>query len=200
MKIAACIIFLIAPFSSLAQFYMHAGYSYSNIKSDLIETDGIGMLTVGLGGRIDVNEAGNFFIQPELNYTGRGFKYSDNPDAALVKFYYFTAPVTLVFKPKPFISLEGGLEIGGLFNAIFESRRFNDRIEVADTYSRWDLGTVIGMGLYENQKVNVSLRYYHGLRNLLQYPEFDNFGTITGELNDVKNRTLQIAVRIIIVD
>lgn len=202
-KFTPCTIFLvlhllIAP-SSQAQFYATAGYSFSNIQTDLIETDGVGRSMVGLGGRMTLNSHNSLFIQTEGTFSGKGFKYSDNANKELVKFYYLTAPVTLLFKPGSGVSLEGGFEIAGLISARFESRRFNESIEVNETYSSWDLGAVAGLGFLENKRIRIGLRYIHGLKTILEYPLFDDFGNITGEINDVNNKAFQLVLKIALI-
>jgi hypothetical protein len=202
MKYITCNLFLFCSLlttsSACAQFYVKTGFIFSDINSEHIETDGMGRMMIGLGGfPVRINES--LRLQTEITFTGKGFKYSNNKNKEQIKFYYFTAPVTVNYIPRPFFSLEGGLEIAGLIDAKFESRRFNDRIYV-ETYSNWDLGAVAGANFFENQIFNLSIRYIHGIRSILKYPAFDEFGNISGEINDVNNQTFQVVLRVILAE
>ena len=57
-----------------------------------------------------------------------------------------------------------------------------------------DLGLTLGIHLLENKPISISVRYIHGLRNLVEGTYVDRLGQKT-DYKDFKNRVFQVSLK-----
>lgn len=90
-------------------------------------------------------------------------------------FNYFSLPLFVKYKFENFIYLEGGPQLGLMYNATdkFSNKVFNsDDVkffkDVRDQYHKLDAGLTVGLGyrLQRGNGINISARYYWGLVNI----------------------------------
>ena len=93
-----------------------------------------------------------------------------------------------------FLSVEAGVEHNFLVHAKWNDGR--DRIKVTENYKRNDWGLVGGVTLLENKQINIFFRYVYGLKNILHYPDINEFGVIEKKIRDFNNRSFQLGIKI----
>lgn len=136
-----------------------------------------------LGGLVEIKISDKFSIQPELLYSAQGVKYKysykvfdTNPLGSIVdveknqKFEYLNIPLMVKYYVADGFSLEAGPQIGFLMSSKLEKTKTglgDSGIFRASTDFGFNLGT--GYDIAEN--INLSFRYFIGLKNIIEYIE-----------------------------
>lgn len=115
---------------------------------------------LGITAEIEISDT--FSIQPELLYSGQGFKTDVDDESDTVSVDYITLPVMAKFYVGNDFSLEAGPQIGFLVSA--ES----DGEDVKEFLKSTDFALNLGAGYKINSKMNINLRYSMGLTDVLK--------------------------------
>lgn len=186
-----------AALAQLSQISYKIGANISTVHNDnLIDNKYLLGVESGLGGRFAINQrkGDNLFINLEILSSRRGYKQVYGQDDFSVRLYYFTFPVTLVYSPFAFLSLDAGLEYSALIHARWSDG--NEKIKVKENYRSNDWGLVGGMTFFQDRKVSGFFRYAYGLKDILQYSTVDNFGNLEKGKKDFNNRSLQLGIKV----
>lgn len=118
---------------------------------------------LGLLGHIHI--ASQFALQPELNYSLQGSKYTIAGKEVKVSLHYINVPVLLQFMFDNGFRLQAGPQLGFLASANSELQKTDTNVK--DNYETLEYGLGFGVS-YVNPKSNIGLdfRYNHGLSNI----------------------------------
>lgn len=110
------------------------------------------------------------FIQPELLFSSKGYKYVDLSDgkAVAMRLSYLNIPILLGYKIDGKTKILGGAEVGYLIRAI---NGFNDTNTEATTSSfpkKYDFGIAIGLQYDIIQLLGFEVRYIYGIKGFYQ--------------------------------
>jgi hypothetical protein len=93
------------------------------------------------------------------------------------KLNYFNVPIMLKYRPKGQFFLEGGVQLGLLYKAadtffqqVPDAGDLSYKLDIRDQYYRLDAGLIVGVGyrLLGGNGMNVGLRYYYGLADVVK--------------------------------
>lgn len=113
------------------------------------------------------------------------------------KLNYFNVPIMLKYRPKGQFFLEGGVQLGLLYKAadtffqqVPDAGDLSYKLDIRDQYYRLDAGLIVGVGyrLLGGNGMNVGLRYYYGLADVVK----DD--TIPGQFNRAVYLTVGIPI------
>lgn len=148
---------------------------------------------INAGPVAQINVGKMFFVQSELLYSLKGFKYdyedSTWSDHATISLHYINLPVLLAFKAGKNFSIKLGPEIGWLLSA----RNETAKIDISDIYDDFDFGADLGLS-YSYKKLALDIRYNYGIKKVIHVLRTDPFGNPLGEREFGKNRVLQFSV------
>ena len=103
----------------------------------------------------------NFGLQPEIIYSSQGAQAAENSDIKFA-YNYINIPLMLKYYPNENLSLQVGPQLGVLTSA---KVKFNtEDQDVKDQLENTDVAIGVGLG-YENESVNLSVRYNFGMSN-----------------------------------
>jgi len=170
------------------------GANYSSVVGDL--TDGVQFRFSGHAGvfaTLDV--AYNFKLQPEVVYSSQGFQFTTdllaidsgtttNPNRTRtnVRLNYLTLPIVAKFRVSDKLHLEFGPQFGFLIDQVTVVKTLdgsNGNSEVRKTQVQGnfqlDYGGAVGLGIRLTENLELSPRFYLGLRDRLnQLPQLQN--------------------------
>lgn len=142
---------------------------------------------------VQINIAKLFFVQSELLYSLKGFKYdyedSTWSDHSTISLRYITLPVLFGFKAGNSFSVKLGPEIGRLLSARNETVNF----DISRLYKKFDVGGDLALA-YSYKKLALDLRYNYGLKKLLHGTFGDPYGNALEERDYGTNRAFQLSV------
>jgi hypothetical protein len=113
------------------------------------------------------------------------------------KLNYFNVPIMLKYRPKGQLFLEGGVQLGLLYKAadtffhqVPDAGDLSYKLDIRDQYYRLDAGLIVGVGyrLLGGNGMNIGLRYYYGLADVVK----DD--TIPGQFNRAVYLTVGIPI------
>ena len=113
------------------------------------------------------------------------------------KLNYFNVPIMIKYRPKGQFFLEGGVQLGLLYKAadtffqqVPDAGDLSYKLDIRDQYYRLDAGLIVGVGyrLLGGNGMNVGLRYYYGLADVVK----DD--TIPGQFNRAVYLTVGIPI------
>ena len=161
------------------QFGVKAGVNLATLSGDVSDLDSRFSFHLGAVAEIPLSEV--FSVQPELLYSGQGFKAGDD----VVKLDYINLPIMAKYYVADGFSIEAGPQIGYMLSAKSE---IDDEGDVGYEYQLFDFGVNIGLGYKPNSELNLGIRYNWGLASIVNW--FDEF------FNDEKisNSVLQISI------
>jgi len=182
MKKVLTVIAVLALIStaSFAQtkFGVKLGTNFANVKYDLdgggsISPDSkVGFVIGGFANFSIVEE--KFAIQPELLFSGQGFKMDDDK----VSLNYLSVPVIAKYYFGGF-NVQAGPQLGFLMSAK------DDGDDIKDNMKGIDLGMNIGAGYDLEMGLGFDARYYMGMSNI---------SDVDGDDGSLKNKGFQITV------
>tara|TARA_Y100000991_G_C21874900_1_gene306871 strand:- start:182 stop:799 length:618 start_codon:yes stop_codon:yes gene_type:complete len=201
MKKLLLLTFTLAAFTLYAQdinWGAKAGLNFANMTGDDAEgTDARTSIHLGVTAEIAISDV--FSIQPELLYSGQGYKadsfielYDDNGnfidevDADLTaKVNYLSLPIMAKFYVSDAFSLEAGPQISFLMSAKgdFEGGGSSEEVDFKDALKSTDFALNLGAGYKLDSGLNFSLRYSIGMTDV---PDGDSDG--------FKHSVLQLSV------
>ncbi len=91
---------------------------------------------------------------------------------------YFNVPIMIKYRTKGHIFVEGGVQLGLLYKAadtfygpeVPDGGDLRYKLDIRDQYYRLDAGLIMGFGyrLLGGNGMNIGLRYYHGLADVVK--------------------------------
>ncbi|HYO23036.1 MAG TPA: porin family protein [Flavisolibacter sp.] len=126
---------------------------------------------------------GMFAIQPGVEYSGQGSKFTDGADNGEFDLHYINVPIMFQWKSTGGFLLETGPQAGLLLRA-----NFNDEEVEDETFKTLDLSWGAGLGYVSRIGLGANARFNFGLSNIL---EGDNDNDTSPQL---KNQVIQIGL------
>ncbi len=121
----------------------------------------------------------------ELSRKGYRQDFEENYDS---KFWYWTFPILLNYPLSDQFALQAGAELSALsFTNIKQGR---------ETYNHFDTGLALGVSCFNNKRVSCYARCICGLLPMLDYYELDELGNFIREINDLKNLSFSMGIKI----
>jgi hypothetical protein len=113
-------------------------------------------------------------IQPEVLISQKGEKWTTGLLKEKFVLTYVDVPVLLRFQPISLLNIQAGPQFGYLIRArsLIENNGDKMKTDVKSEYEDWDIGLAFGVEFNLPFRVNISIRYIHGL-STVSY----NFGT-----------------------
>ena len=149
---------------------------------------------VGAFGTVDLSK--KFYLQAELLYVNKGFRYDDSRGSdSNIHLHYLTLPVLLNYRILEKLHVGVGGELG--YRLAARSKFDNKTINVNWLYERkLDLGIDVCVKYKINEHLNVGVRYNYGLFNIYGERGFitDSNGDKGDKLPVYQNRELQFSV------
>jgi len=132
-------------------------------------------------------------LKTELGYSRKGAKFIIPSDQTIpsfkIKLDYLDLAVFGIFSVYDEISIELGAETSFLIK--------NDELLIgvtSNSKSNFDIGLIGGVTYLLNDKIEISTRYYYGLRNVFQFNFEDNRQGIDDGSFDFLNRNLEVSI------
>ena len=168
------------------KFGVKAGANFSNVNGDGVS--GVNTSTlVGFNGGVFVGLglADHLSLQPELVYSGEGFKESESGQSGTQTENYINIPVLLKYRFPMGLFVETGPQVSFLMSAKAKAGGVSadDKASFKSTDFAWALG--VGFHIPTTQ-LAVDARYNFGLANIV-----DNSG---GSSGSVKNGVFQLGL------
>jgi len=135
-------------------------------------TEAIWGPVAGLIVNVPVTTDGFFSVQPELQYSRKGFRAVYSPTYyERIFLHYLELPVLAKVKVAGFV-VEAGPQLGYLLDVKGNGALGSPSApEGVDGYHQWAVGYVAGVGYELSNGLGVSVRYNGGLTNARQLPE-----------------------------
>jgi hypothetical protein len=131
--------------------------------------------TIHAGGYLTAMVTEKFGVQPEILYSGQGYKQG----SAVFKANYITVPVLLRYNFTDLFSIHAGPQIGILASAKADGE------DVKDMLKGTDIGIAAGLGVDLPMGLNFGFRFVKGMTNIIDDDSEDL---------KYKNYTLQFSV------
>jgi len=126
---------------------------------------------------------GMFAIQPGVEYSGQGSKYSEGSDHGEFDMHYINVPVMLQWKSTGGFFLETGPQAGILLRANLDDEEVED-----ETFKTLDLSWGAGLGYLSRIGLGVNARFNYGLSNILEGDSDDDTSP------QLKNQVIQVGL------
>lgn len=168
------------------KFGVKAGADFSNVNGNGVS--GTNTL-VGFNGGVffDLPLAAHLSLQPEVLYSGEGFKQSANGYTGTFTENYINIPVLLKYRFPMGLFIETGPQAGFLMSAKAKISGVSEDNKAA--YKSTDFDWVLGVGFHiPTTKLAVDARYNFGLANIAA----DNSGSSSS--TSVKNGVFQLGL------
>ena len=172
MKNIKTILFIITILGSLTassqHFAMKLGLNGTNLPIENSDEGKIKLgLVVGMGLNFELSD--KFQIQPELLFLTWGAKYDidgqDKDDA--LAFTGFTLPLMFKYSLIPKLMFEFGPSMTFVTGADYKDNGVADETtNVKQSYKKSDLGLNVGLTLSPIDRIDLGIRYCHGLTNI----------------------------------
>lgn len=145
--------------------------------------------SIHLGVVAEIVLTDKFSVQPELLYSGQGFKEETISGDNTTKLGYINIPIMAKYYIVDNLSLEVGPQFGFLASAK------NDEVDdIKDTFKGFDFGLNIGAGYKLSSGLNFALRYNLGLSQISEDLSVNPFLADLIEIFDIKNSVFQLSV------
>jgi hypothetical protein len=177
-----------------SQVMINAGYGYTNMASaGEMALKGTINPHMGIGFGILLSGKHQLYLQPEALYSRKGYIQTFLGEDYRFNFNYMALPVLLVWDPHKLIAIEGGVEFSDLSSTRVKTSGNSRKIH--DVYANGDLGIVFGMQLAASEVMHFTFRYTHGMRDQLNYYQFDEWGTIENPASYLRNRVVSLSLQ-----
>jgi hypothetical protein len=117
-----------------------------------------------LGGLAHIHLSREFAIQPELEYSGQGEKYTIGNTEHALRLNYLNLPVLVQYMFEDGFRVETGPQFGMLLTA--RDIAGPNSVEVTDDFNRMDFSWVFGAGYLCHSGFGVDVRYNLGISNI----------------------------------
>ena len=163
-------------YSQFVIFGAKAGFNLSTVTGNaVIDSKFYPSFHVGGTANFLLNE--NFMIQPEVLYSGKGSKSSDQ---GTFKYSYINVPVLLQYKTASGFFLEAGPQIGFLLSSKVKYDN-GTNVDIKDYTKSTDYALVGGIGYKSAMGIGAGARYDFGFFNI-------------AEAGIIRNKTIMITV------
>jgi hypothetical protein len=152
-----------------ATFGIKGGVNFASIMGDVnSEVNYRTSWNIGLVAEIETSS--NTSVQPEIMYSGQGFKFGGgnvggingtNYPAETFKLDYLNIPIAFKYYVNEGFSIETGPQVGFLLSATSEGDIINDD-ELRDNLTNASFDWLIGLGYKFDNGFNVNARYVFG--------------------------------------
>jgi len=170
IMLSSLFFFSMAGYSQFVIFGAKAGVNFATVTGNALDDKGMHP-SFHIGGLANFFLNDNFTIQPEVLYSGKGFKSSDQT----YKFGYIDIPVLVQYKTPSGFFVEAGPQVGFLISAKVNST------DIKENMKSTDFSWVGGLGYKSAMGIGASARYDFGYTNVSE------FGTL-------KNKTIMVSV------
>lgn len=171
MRRAATFLFVIPVLTLSAQhsgFGLKAGLVMSGTKSGAVASRMIPGATAGA--YFALRAGPRLELQPELRITTLGSAYTlDDGEQAFTRTIYAQVPVAAKLYIGNTFNVQAGMQMGRLLLA--QQVVDGDRTDLTGSYETWDYGFILGAGADMISGVDLSIRYYSGLRPIIRQDE-----------------------------
>jgi hypothetical protein len=184
LVLLAGISFATAANAQSLQFGIKAGANFANVNGDGLQGTSTSSL-VGFNGGVflGLGFTDNLSLQPELVYSGQGFKESESGETGTQTENYINIPVLLKYKLPVGLYFETGPQIGFLMSAKAKASGFS--VDDKASFKSTDFSWAIGAGFQiPSTQLGIDVRYNIGLANIAN----DNGS------GSVKNGVLQVGL------
>jgi len=168
------------------QFGVKAGANFANVSGD--GTQGVSTSTlVGFNGGVflGLGFTDNLSLQPELVYSGQGFKETESGTTGTQTENYINVPVLLKYKLPIGLYFQTGPQVGFLMSAKAKASGYS--VDDKASFKSVDFAWAVGAGFQiPATQLGIDLRYNIGLANIV-----DNSG---GGSGSVKNGVFQVGL------
>lgn len=170
------------PMEKKLRFGIRAGLNLASLNmSDMAGGPEINTKTSLHGGLfINAPLGGMFAIQPGVEYSGQGAKFTQSGTSGEVDLHYVNVPIMLQWKSAGGFFLETGPQAGFLMSA-----SINDN-DIDDAYDTFDLTWGAGLGYVSRIGLGVNGRYNLGLNNIVNDEN--------GGAGKIKNNVIQLGL------
>ncbi|RAJ05070.1 outer membrane protein with beta-barrel domain [Chitinophaga skermanii] len=161
LAVAACLTFA-ANAQKNVTFGVKGGLNIANVSntsSDATRTSGF----AGGLAQIEINE--NWSVQPEIMFSGQGFKYNDIARREITgAINYINVPVMVQYYLIPEFNLEAGAQVGIKVGAKY--KRNGDSNNVNSDFTTADFGLGFGCAYEFPIHLGISARYMFGITDI----------------------------------
>ncbi|MBF8455842.1 PorT family protein [Kaistella sp. G5-32] len=143
-------------------FGLKAGMNVSSVSESGTKSK------VGFYGGVLMNApiASSFSIQPEVLYSGKGFKVDSGIGDVTGNLDYISIPVMIQYNVVPQFYLEAGPEFSFLISA--NAKGGGASVDVKDSFNGFDVGVGLGAGYYFIPSVGINARYVAGFTDIVK--------------------------------
>ncbi len=180
--IFSTLLFFCAGNAQQIKIGVRSGVNLSNWKFSGGDSDFKTRITFSAGLLAEIPISKNFFLQPELDFSGYGTRYNTPQNVGSINLIYLSAPVLAKY-----VSAEGfSFFAGPQFSFLADSKRkdnVNGKTDVKEYLRKTDFMILAGTGYEHRSGLFMNLRYYNGLTDIYK----DN-------VLSLQNRALLISV------
>jgi outer membrane immunogenic protein len=178
------------PAMAQVQVGVKGGINIATVKYKKIgeNTASVGY-NAGLLARIRVTDG--FFIQPEAQYSLKGYRYNTNSSSGTgtTRLNYFTVPLLAGFNISDKFQGLIGPEFGYLISA--NSVFAGNKTKINDLFEHFDWGLDLGATYKITNTLGVEARYNFGFRGLIKGIVLEENGGLATSTKDGANRVFQ---------
>jgi hypothetical protein len=160
-------VFSLAAADAQVQFGVKAGANFATLTGD--NSDGV-KTKVGFnaGALVSLPLFNEFSLQPEVVYSGQGYKYSGAGFSGTASNSYINVPVLFKYNNPTGFFAETGPQVGFLMSAKAKMDG-QDNVDIKDEYNSVDFSWALGIGyLIKPMNIGIDVRYNLGLSNVIK--------------------------------
>ncbi|WP_422361958.1 porin family protein [Reichenbachiella sp.] len=181
-------------------FGIKGGANYVNNVSSDSDNDNMFRFGFHFGISSSIQLSNKFLFSPGLMFSNKGFKFAGlaggTPSGdGTMHLNYLNLPLIIGYKFHEKLLIEGGTEFGYLMSA--KSKFDSETIDVSDIWdNNLDIGLLLGFKVLLNDKIDLGLRYIHGLTSVVETVGLTdlNGNPTNGDSSKFLNRTIQLSL------
>jgi len=150
-------------YSAHTEFGVKAGLNVSNVSVES-STNPDSKASVNIGVLAHIHLDRQFAFQPELLFSGQGYKYTVSGTTINVPLNYLTLPLLGQFMFGDGFRVETGPQPGVLVSA--HAKANGNSTSIKDSYKTFDLSWAFGAGYLTKSGFGIDVRYNLGLSNI----------------------------------
>lgn len=188
--LAIAVIAYSIPVIAQVQVGVKGGINIATVKYKVVgeNTASIGY-NAGVLARVRITQ--DFFLQPEAQYSLKGYRYNTNSSSGTgtTRLNYFTVPLLAGFNIGDKFQGLIGPEFGFLASA--NSVFAGEKHKINGLFEHFDWGLDLGATYKITKALGAEVRYNFGFRGLIKGIVVDENGGLTGSTKDGANRVFQ---------
>ncbi len=148
------------------EFGLKGGVNSSKVKVKDVASAVDSRTSFHVGGLAHIHVSDHFAVQPELTFSGQGYKREGTGNNAdqFVALNYINLPVLLQYMTKSGFRIETGPQVGALVSADYKEGAIDANIK--SDYKTLDVSWAFGLGYITPSGFGVDARYNLGLSNI----------------------------------